>query len=51
MKNRDSAMKNKLIIGWVPPALWLLGSLAILSATYRIFVTTEYTRGRIYFAQ
>ena len=34
-------MKNKFVIGWVPPVLWLLGSLAILSAVYRIFITTD----------
>lgn len=32
---------KKTAIGWVAPALWLLGSLAILSAIYRIWITTE----------
>jgi uncharacterized membrane protein len=34
-------MKNKFVIGWVPPVLWLFGSLAILSAVYRIFITSN----------
>lgn len=34
-------MKNKLVIGWIPPVLWLLGSLAILSAAYRAFITAD----------
>lgn len=32
---------KKVTMGWIPPALWLLGSLAILSALYRIYVTGE----------
>lgn len=34
-------MKSKIAIGWVPPVLWLLGSLAILSAVYRMLITTQ----------
>lgn len=34
-------MKSKIAMGWVPPVLWLLGSLAILSAVYRLHITTQ----------
>lgn len=33
--------KNKIVITWVVPMLWLLGSLGILSAILRIFLTSE----------
>ncbi len=32
---------QKLKIGWVPPALWLLGSLAILSGVFRTYITGD----------
>lgn len=32
---------RKTTLGWVAPTLWLLGSLAILSAIYRMWITTE----------
>jgi uncharacterized membrane protein len=32
---------TKIRIGWVPPALWFLGSLAILSGVFRTYVTTD----------
>lgn len=32
-------MKNKLVLGWVPPVLWLLGALAIYSALDRMLIT------------
>lgn len=34
-------MANRSIFNWIPPTLWFLGSIAILSAIYRIFITSN----------
>jgi uncharacterized membrane protein len=34
-------MTKRIRMGWVPAALWLLGSLAILSGLFRAYITTE----------
>jgi uncharacterized membrane protein len=40
IKKEHTIMQKKLTLGWLAPVLWLFGSLAILSAVYRMWITT-----------